>query len=124
MVTKVNPVFDAAQPRSFLGKSISVFTIAITPDITGSTGPEGAIDAVLQTVALRATIAAHSAVTAAGVTVWLEGEFPDSDYDGDDSDEAFEAVMQADLQALGTVDGQDLSATTVTAGDVFRADQV
>lgn len=123
MVTKVNPVYADTIPRSFVGKSVSEFTIAITPDITGSDGPEGAIDAVLKTATLRATPVMISDVTASGVTIYLEGEFPDSDYDGDGSDETFAAVMQADLQALGTVDSQDLSATTVTAGTVFQADQ-
>jgi hypothetical protein len=123
MVTKINPIFDAAQARSFLSKTISVYDIVITPDISASTGPEGAIDAVLQTVALNTTIVAHSAVTAAGVTVWVEGEFPTDTYDGTNN-EAFNVYLASTLVALGTVDALDLSATTVTAQTVFKADQV
>lgn len=123
MVTKINPVFDVDQPRSFLTKSISVFTIDPIVDVTASTAPFEAIDAILKTVAERATIVAHSAVTVDGVTVWLEGEFPTDTYDGTNS-ETFAAYLQSTIRALGTVDALDLSGSTVTAGGVFKADQV
>ena len=124
MVTKINPIFDAAQARSFLTKTISVYDVTTAVDTSASTGPEGAIDAMLQTIALRTTIVAHSAIAAGGFQVWVEGEFPTDDYNGDDTPVAFEAHLQAGLVALGTVDALDLSGTTVAAGTVFKADQV
>lgn len=125
MVTKVNPVFDATLPRSFAGKSVSQYDIDLINDASGSLAPAGAVDQVLKTITQRATMLMHSDITGTGtlLTVFLEGDFPDSDYDGDGSDEAFEAVMQAEIRALGTVDSIDLSGATVTAGTVFQADQ-
>lgn len=124
MVTKINPVFDAAQARSFLTKSISVFTVDPIVDVTASTAPFEAIDAMIKTISLRATIVAHSAITVDGFTVWVEGEFPTDDYNTDGSATTFAAQLQADLRALGTIDALDLSGTTVAAGGVFKADQV
>jgi hypothetical protein len=122
MVTKVNPIFDAAQPRGFLEKSISTFEVT-TADISGSTGPEGAIDALIKTISERATIVAHDAMgTANGF--WLAGEFPEDDYNNDGTPVTFAAFTQAAIQALGTVDAIDLSTATVAAGTVYRADQV
>lgn len=127
MVTKVNPVFDNSNARSFVGKSVSVFTITTTSrNVSASTAPDEAIDAILKTVGLSATIVAHSTFTDATpsvATVWLEGEFPTDTYDGTNS-ETFAAHLEDTLQALGTVDSLDLSATAVAAGTVYKADQV
>jgi hypothetical protein len=121
MVDKINPIFDAAQARSFLTKTISVFTVT-TDDISASTAPGGAIDAILKTISLSATIVAHSAMGTANV-FWIEGEFPTDTYDGTNS-ESFAAHLEDTVQALGTVDAIDLSGATVAAGTVYKADQV
>ena len=121
MVTKINPVFDAAQPRAFLGKTISAFTVT-TADISASTAPGGAIDALVKTLSTFATVVAHGAMGTANV-FWLEGEFPDDDYAGAGV-VAVEAYLEDLIQALGTVDGINLATATVAAGTVFKADQV
>lgn len=125
MVTKINPVFDIAQPRSFLTKSISTFDIDLNVDASASNAPFEVIDRVLQTISERATIVAHSALTGTGqlMTVWLEGEFPTDTYDGTNS-ETFAAHLEDQIQALGTIDSLNLASATVTAGVVFKADQV
>jgi len=125
MVTKINPVFDITTARSFLSKTITVLEIDLNVDASASTGPDGAIDAVLQTVAERATIVAHSALTGTGqlMTVWVEGEFPTDTYDGTNS-ETFVTYLTSTVVALGTVDSIDLSSAAVTAGVVYKADQV
>jgi len=125
MVTKVNPVYDVTLPRSFVGKSISAFDIDLNVDASSSTAPGEVLDSVIKTISLRATPVMVSDLTGTGqlMTVFVEGDFPDSDYDGDGSDESFAAVMQADIQALGTVDSLDLGSATVTAGTVYQADQ-
>ena len=114
MVTKVNPVFDATLPRSFVGKTITQLNIDLNANASGSLQPGGAVDAVLKTITLRTVMLMHSDITGAGqlLTVFIEGEFPNEATD-----------LQADLQALGTVDSVDLSGATVTAGTVFQADQ-
>ena len=124
MVTKINPIFDNDNARSFLGKSLT--TVTVTKDgVEGSTGAEGAMHALIQTVAERATIAAHTTASSAGViTFLLEGEFPTDTYDGTNS-EAFDVYLASTITALGTVDGVDFSsAVTVSSGTVYRADQV
>lgn len=127
MVTKVNPVFDNTNARSFLGKTISEFTITTTgANVSASTAPNEAIDAILKTVGLSVTVVAHSTFTDASpsvATVMIEGEFPADTYDGANS-ETFAAHLEDTLQALGTVDALDLSATAVAAGNVYKADQV
>lgn len=123
MVTKVNPVFDATLPRSFVGKTITQLDIDLNADASGSLAPGGAVDAVLKTVTLRSTVIMHSAITGTGelLTVFVEGEFPTDNYGAGSA--TFAATMQADIQALGTVDSVDLSGATVTGGTVFQADQ-
>ena len=114
MVTKVNPVFDATLPRSFAGKTITQLDIDLNADASGSLAPFGAVDAVLKAITLRTVMLMHSDITGSGqlLTVFVEGEFPGE-----------AAALQADIQALGTVDSVDLSGATVTAGTVFQADQ-
>jgi hypothetical protein len=121
MVTKTNPIFDAAQPRAFLEKSISTFTVT-TDDISGSTAPGGAIDAIIKTISLNVTIVAHGAMATANV-FWIAGEFPTDTYDGTNA-ETFAAHLEDTIQALGTVDAIDLSGATVAAGVVYKSDQV
>lgn len=122
MVTKINPVF-VNEARSFAGKTVSEFALDFNADIDASLDPNEAVDAVLKTVQLRANVLMHSSITGTGelMTIFVEGEFPDSDYDGDGSDETFAAVIQADIRALGTVDSLDLSGATATAGVVYKA---
>lgn len=123
MVTKINPVFVADQPRSFLTKSISTFTVTVTgANISGDTAPGENIDKLIKTVGLSATIVAHSDVTDATPSVvgfWLEGEFPDDTFDGTNV-ESFAAHLEDTIQALGA----PFATTAVAAGPVFKADQV
>tara|TARA_R110000851_G_scaffold254198_1_gene406672 strand:- start:1349 stop:1726 length:378 start_codon:yes stop_codon:yes gene_type:complete len=125
MVTKINPIFDVAQARSFLTKTITVIELDLNANAAASTGPTGAINAVLQAVAERVTIVAHSALTGTGelMTLWVEGEFPTDTYDGTNS-ETFVVYLTSVLVALGTVDTVDLSGAAATAGVVYKADQV
>jgi hypothetical protein len=123
MVTKVNPVFDATAPRSFVGKSVAQFDIDLGADASGSLAPGGAVDAVLKAVTLRATVIMHSDLTGTGelLTVFVEGDFPADDY-GTGSTATFAATMAADIVALGTVDSVVLTGAAVTAGTVFAAE--
>jgi hypothetical protein len=124
MVTKINPIFDITLPRAFIGKSITVVELDLGANASASTGPEGAINAVLQTVAERATVIAHSALTGTGelMTVWLEGDFPTDTYDGTNS-ETFVVYLTSAIVALGTVDTVLLTGAAATAGVVYQADQ-
>jgi hypothetical protein len=125
MVTKINPIFDITEARNFLSKTITVIELDLGADASASTGPTGAINAVLQAVTERATIVAHSTLTGTGelMTIWVEGEFPTDTYDGTNS-ETFVVYLTSVLVALGTVNTVDLSGAAATAGVVYKADQV
>lgn len=127
MVTKINPVYEPAQARAFLGKTISTFLVTTTGvNVFASTGPGEAIDAILKTISQHATVAAVSAITNASpsvFTVWLEGEFPNDTYGGLAAAD-FDDYMEDQIQALGTVDALALATTTFAGVAVYKADQV
>lgn len=124
MVTKVNPIYEPTIANSFSGKSVQQLTVTLAVDVTGSTEPGGAIDAIIKTLGLRATPVLLTAIAAGGFDVYFEGEFPSDDYNSDDTDTTFAAQVQADIVALGTVDSLDLSGTTVAETALFQAQQV
>ena len=121
MVTKINPVYVPGSAHSFTGKTFTELTVNIVPDVTGSTAPGGAIDSLIKVASNNATVVLMSAVTASGFTYVVEGDFPTDTYDGTNS-QTFAAYMQAQFQALGTVDALNLAGTTVTAGTVYNAE--
>jgi hypothetical protein len=121
-VTKVNPILRN-EARSFNGKSVSHFTLTITPDITDSLGPDGALQEILQTVTENATLVLVGEATSSALDVFVEGEFPSSDY-GTAGTLTFAEYLEDQIQALGEVDGKDLSGTTVALTATFFADDV
>jgi hypothetical protein len=124
MVTKINPVYDITLPRSFNGKTVQVVTVTFAATVAASTAPEGVLDKVIKTLSLRATPIMISDVAGGTVmSVFYEGEFPTDDYNGDNTPTTFAAQLEADIQALGTVDSIDISGATVAAGAVYQADQ-
>ena len=125
MVTKINPVYDIVVPRSFNGKTVSEFTVTFAATVAASTGPGGVLDKVIQTMGLLMTPVMVSELQTTGTVLvfFVEGEFPDDDYLGAGV-VAIEAALEDMIQALGTVDSIDISAATVTAGTVYKADQV
>jgi len=134
-VTKVNPILRN-ESRSFNGKSVTAMTINAknggdtAVDISGSLGPDGAVQEILQAVTERATLVLVSKVyngdgTGDQMDVFVEGEFPEDTYDGTNS-ETFATYVASVIQALNNVDGIDISGTTVTedGASPFFADDV
>jgi hypothetical protein len=60
------------------------------------------------------------------IEVFVEGDFPSDDYNGDGSDQTFASNLQEQIRALGTVDSIDLSSTAVSENMVspYFADDV
>lgn len=129
-VLKVNPEL-ANRSRSFLGKSLDMYTIDFAVNATnfGSTemGPNESVDVVLQTIATMATIVGHSDFRAdsganAGqlMDVYIEGDFPTDTYDGTNS-ETLAAHLEDLIQAIGTNNKNsiNLGSATVTRGTGF-----
>ena len=133
-VTKVNPTLRN-ESRSFNGKTVTALTINAKDgsgavDISGSLGPDGAVQEILQAVTERATLVLVSKVydgagTGDQMDVFVEGEFPEDTYDGTNSETLAEYVASV-IQSLNTVDGIDISGTTVTENGAspFFADDV
>ena len=105
-VTKVHPV-AVTDTFEQVGKVITWFNVDTgVVDIAPSTGPLGAIQAIYHAIQLRTTIIAAGPVVAADAQSFgVEGVFAAD----------ILALIEDDIQALGTVDSLDLSAVTVIA---------
>ena len=129
--TKVNPEL-ANTARSFLGKTLDMYTVDFAVNATnfGSTemGPNECVQIVLSTISTMATIVAHSALRADGganagqlIDVYIEGDFGTDTYDGTNSETL--AVHLEDLvQGLGATVGANsinLTSATVVRGTGF-----
>jgi hypothetical protein len=115
--------------RSFNGKTVREYEVTFPADVSGSTGPDGVLRRTFDVLALRATPILISKTYTDGteIKVFVEGDFPDDDYNGTGSDVSFATFLQTELQALGSVDSIDLSTTTVeenTMTGPFFADDV
>ena len=110
-VTKVNP---AATTLGYevIGKDAQFFTIDYINAINGSAGPNGAQQAVLDTIQTTATIIAAGTLGNSNTeqTFMTEGGAA-----------VVVGTLQAAIRALGTVDGVNLSSATVTAKDFYIA---
>lgn len=128
-ILKVNPEL-ANRSRSFLGKTLDMYTIdfAVNGTNFGSTemGPTESVDVVLQTIATMATVVGHSEFRSDGVNagqlidVYIEGDFPTNTYDGTNS-ETLAAHLEDLIQAIGTNNKNsiNLGSATVTRGTGF-----
>lgn len=105
-VTKVNPAATTVN-YEVVGRDLTFFTVDYINDISGSTGPAGAHDAVLKSIMTMHTIVAAGPLldTGSQQTFCIEGPLftPNGGI-----------TLQAAIRALGTVDGVDLSNATVT----------
>ena len=103
-ISKANPSATTTGPASeVIGKDISIFSLDYIVAIDGSAGPSGAQQAVLQAIQESRVILAAGPLSNSNTeqTFIIEGEL--------------DSGLQARIQALGTVDGVDLSGTTATA---------
>jgi len=119
---KVNPIYDNKNVH-FNGKSVTSVAIDLNADVTGKFGPLSAFQAVLRTVSQLATPIMIGEVTlgaGTGVfTVFFEGDFTQADDFGAAKNQSFEAFLQAQIRALGTVDSVDLSGAEVAAPSLY-----
>lgn len=122
------------EARSFNGKTVNELTILVKDDTNTAVepdrmGPDSALRRILDIVTERATVIMVSEVGTSGnggtvgqFRVFVEGDFPGSDFDGQD----FATYTQSQIQAATILGKEDLnvSNTTVTAGTTFYADDV
>jgi len=104
--SKVNP---AAMTTDYevLTKDLSFFTVDYINAINGSVGPEGALQAVYNTILDRWTMVCAGPLldTNTQQTFAIEGTLAAADI----------AALQVAVRALGTYDGVNLASATVTA---------
>ena len=119
-VIKVNPNPVVTEFEQ-IGKKITWFNLVFAADPTGSVGPTGAVQAVYNTIQKMGVIIAAGPLSATAQSFGVEGIFTDQDnFDGTVGDGDL-ARLEADLQALGIVDGVDLSGVTVVAKTLVLA---
>jgi hypothetical protein len=110
---RTNPVATTTGFEN-VGKDISFFTVDYINAVNGSAGPNGAQAAVLNTIMQLHTIIAAGPLGNSNTeqTFAIEGPLwtPQNG-----------SSLQASIQALGTVDGVDLSSATVTAKTLYIA---
>ena len=111
MTTKVNPV-ATSNDVEMIGKEVQLFTVDYINAVNGSAGPNGVQSAVLDKIMQTATIIAAGPLGNGNTeqTFMTEG-----------ADSVVVATLQADIRTLGTHDGVDVSAATVTAKDLTIA---
>jgi len=104
-ITKGNPIATTLG-YEVIGKDAQFFTIDYISAINGSAGPDGAQQAVLETIMDTATILAAGPLGNSNTeqTFMTEG-----------ATAVVVGTLQAAIRELGTVDSIDLSGATVTA---------
>lgn len=99
--------------RSFNGKTVRQYEVDLQADVSGSLGPDGALRRVLDVIAERTTpimisnlYNGEGPVSNAAFYVFVEGDFPEDTYDGENS-ESFATYLQSEIVALGQNVGQE-----------------
>ena len=115
-IARVNPASTGGADPSFenIGKDVTIFTLDTQVAVNGSPGPEGAQQAILEVINKMHVILMTGPLgnSNTGQTFMIEGPL----YTPTGG-----TTLQAQLQALGTVDLLDLSGTTVTEKDFYIA---
>jgi hypothetical protein len=121
-VTKVNPQNVTVNPQNktenqweVVGKNIGFFTVDYINDVSGSVGPDGAVDSVYRAIQQFTTIIAAGPVFDGGTQQTFAAEPLLLTGAADPAENDQLTQLQAAIQGLGTVDGVDLSSATVTA---------
>ena len=111
--TRTNPVATAV-PFENVGKDLTIFTVDYVNAVNGSAGPNGAQAAVLNTIQQMHTVLVAGPLGNSNTeqTFIIEGPL----FTPTNS-----TTLQAQLQALGTVDSVDLSGATVNAKTFYVA---
>lgn len=102
---------------NFMGKTLTHVDIAFGAAVNAKLGPTSAVAKTFEALAgagVNVVIIGPLHNTNANISIAVEGEFGTDTYDGTNS-ETIAAHLEDVVQALGTVDGVNLAAATVTA---------
>lgn len=112
---KYNPI-QKDIGRSFVGKTVMGFTITAPSSLANELGANGALQAILYNLGLRVTPVLISALhtTDTAFDYYVEGDFPEDDYNDDGTPVAMAEHLQATIRALGTVGVRDAALAAAT----------
>ena len=96
----------AGVPTNFMGPKLDFFGCDLGGDPSGEAAVNEMIQTLLQSIQQTATVAMYQVAATANVTNFSVAVFPTAAYTAAD--------LQAQIRALGTVSGYDLSGATVT----------
>ena len=96
----------AGTPTNFAGPALDFFGCDLGADPSTEAQVNGMLQTLLQSIQQTATVAMYQVAATSNVTNFSVAVFPVAAYTA--------TTLQAQIRALGTVDGYDLSGATVT----------
>jgi hypothetical protein len=105
----------AGTPTNFMGPKLDFFGCDLGADPSTYADVNGMLQTLLQSIQQTATVAIYQVAATANVTNFSVATFPTGAFNtATDGSNNSAATLQAQIRALGTVDGYDLSGATVT----------
>ena len=105
----------AGTPTNFMGPKLDFFGCDLGADPSTEAEVNGMLQTLLQSIQQTATVAIYQVAATANVTNFSVATFPTGAFNtATDGTNNSAATLQAQIRALGTVAGYDLSGATVT----------
>jgi hypothetical protein len=105
----------AGVPTNFMGPKLDFFGCDLGADPSTEAEVNGMLQTLLQSIQQTATVAIYQVAATANVTNFSVATYPTGAFNtATDGSNNSAATLQAQIRALGTVAGYDLSGTTVT----------
>jgi hypothetical protein len=105
----------AGTPTNFMGPKLDFFGCDLGADPSTEAEVNGMLQTLLQSIQQTATVAISQVAATANVTNFSVATFPTGAFNtATDGSNNSAATLQAQIRALGTVAGYDLSGATVT----------
>jgi hypothetical protein len=105
----------AGTPTNFMGPKLDFFGCDLGADPSTEAEVNGMLQTLLQSIQQTATVAIYQVAATSNVTNFSVATFPTGAFNtATDGSNNSAATLQAQIRALGTVAGYDLSGATVT----------
>jgi hypothetical protein len=105
----------AGVPTNFMGPKLDFFGCDLGGDPSGEAAVNEMLQTLLQSIQQTATVAIYQVAATANVTNFSVATFPTGAFNtATNGTDNSAATLQAQIRALGTVSGYDLSGATVT----------
>jgi hypothetical protein len=105
----------AGTPTNFMGPKLDFFGCDLGADPSTEAEVNGMLQTLLQSIQQTATVAIYQVAATANVTNFSVATYPTGAFNtATDGSNNSAATLQAQIRALGTVAGYDLSGATVT----------